>query len=83
MGNDIAETLSTLIIQNTNEWMPKLKGSKADDEETRLLENAQNQIEYKTLLDEAVKKERTNTMRIRIKHMHFYGKNAVEQCRTK
>ena len=48
MGNDIAKTLRTLTIQNTNEWMPKLKGSKAEDEETKLLENAQNQIEYKT-----------------------------------
>ena len=44
MGNDIAETLRTLIIQNTNERVPKLKGSKAEDEETKLLKNAQNQI---------------------------------------
>ena len=82
MGNDIAKTLRTLTIQNTNEWMPKLKGSKAEDEETKLLKNAQNQIKYKTFLDEAFK-GRANTMRICIKYMHFYGKNAVKQCRTK
>ena len=57
MGNEIAETLRTLTIQNTNKWMPKLKGSRAEDEETKFLENAQNQIEYKTLLDEAVKRK--------------------------
>ena len=32
--------------QNTDKWMPKLKGCAAKDEETKLLENAQNQIEY-------------------------------------
>ena len=57
MGNDIVETLRTLTIQNMNKCMPKLKGSKAEDKETRLLENAQNQIEYNTLLDEAVKRK--------------------------
>ena len=57
MGIDIAETLRTLTIQNTNKWKPKLKGSKAEDEETKLLENAQNQIKYKTLLDETVKRK--------------------------
>ena len=61
--------------------MPKLKGSEAVDEEVKLLENAQNQIEYKTLLDEAVK--RKNKYNESIKHMHFYGKNAVKQCKTK
>ena len=57
MGNDIAETLRALSIQNTNEWMPKLKGSNAEDEEVKLLENAQNQIKYKTLLDQAVERK--------------------------
>ena len=57
MGNDIEETLRTLTIQNANKWMPKLKGSKAKDKESKLLENAQNQIEYKTLLDKAVKRK--------------------------
>ena len=58
MGNDIAETLRTLTIQDTNKWMPKLKGSKAEDVETKLLKNAQNQIKYKTLLDETVKRKK-------------------------
>ena len=57
MGNDIAETLRTLTLQDTNEWMPKLKASKAEDPETKLVENEQNRIEYKTLLDEAVKRK--------------------------
>ena len=61
--------------------MPKSKGSKVKDEETRLLKNAQNQIEYKTFLNEAVK--RKNKYNESIKHMHFYGKNAVKQCKTK
>ena len=49
MGNDIAETLRTLTVQDTDEWMPKLKASKAEDPETKLLESEQNRIEYKTL----------------------------------
>ena len=56
-GNDIAETLRTLTKQDTHEWMPKLKMSKAEDEETRRTENRQHELEYKALLDEAIKRK--------------------------
>ena len=58
-GNDIAETLRTLTKQDTHEWMPKLKMSKAEDEETRRTENRQHELEYKALLDEAIKRKET------------------------
>ena len=38
-GNDIAETLRILTIQDTSVWMPKLKMSKSDDEDTKIIEN--------------------------------------------
>ena len=28
-------------------------------------------------------REQTNTIKIYTRHMHFYGKNAVGQCRTR
>ena len=34
-GNDIAETLRTLNPQETDDWMPILKISNANDEETK------------------------------------------------
>ena len=38
-GNDIAETLRTLNLQETDKWMPELKMSKANDNETKIREN--------------------------------------------
>ena len=81
MGNNIAETLQTLTIQNTDKWMPKLKGSKVKDAETKLLENTQNQIEYKTLLDKAVKRKNKYHENI-YKTYAFLWKNVVEPCKT-
>jgi len=40
-GNDIAETLRTLSLQNTERWMPSLKMSNAMDNETKIREDKQ------------------------------------------
>ena len=56
-GNDIAETLRTLTIQETDNWMPKLKSSTSQDENIAKVENRQYKFEYKALLDEAIKRK--------------------------
>ena len=56
-GNDIAETLRTLTMQETEKWMPILKMSSANDESIKTRENRQYEIEYKSKLDEAIKRE--------------------------
>ena len=56
-GNDIAETLRTLTIQETDNWMPKLKSSTSQDENIAKVENRQYEFEYKALLDEAIKRK--------------------------
>ena len=56
-GNDIAETLRTLSMQETEKWMPILKMSSANDESIKTRENRQYEIEYKSKLDEAIKRE--------------------------
>ena len=55
--NDIAETLRTLTIHDTNLWMPKLKSSSSEDENIAKTENRQFELEYKALLDEAIKRK--------------------------
>ena len=44
--NDIAETLWTLTIQDTNKWMPILKMSNATDQAIVTRENKQFELEY-------------------------------------
>ena len=56
-GNDISETLRTLKLQDTTLWMPKLKISSSENEDQKKTENRQNEIEYKALLDEAIKRK--------------------------
>ena len=53
-GNDIAETLRTLSIQETEKWMPELKMSNETDEAIKTKENRQYELEYKAKLDKAI-----------------------------
>ena len=55
-GNVIMETLRTLKLQDTNAWMPKLNMSTSDDINVKIHENRQYEIQYKALLDEAIKR---------------------------
>ena len=80
-GNDIVETLRTLTIQDTSVWMSKLKMSKSDDKDTKIIENRQHELQYKALLDEAIK--RTDKAKIYTRHMSFYGENAAAQCKIR
>ena len=47
-GNDIAETLRTLKIRDTDKWMPTLKMSIAQETKMVTKENRQFEFEYKT-----------------------------------
>ena len=59
-GNDIAETLTTMIKINTDDWMPTLKSSwESDDEKVQERENRQFKLQYKAELDKAMKRRRT------------------------
>ena len=59
-GNDIAETLTTMVKMETDNWMPILKSSdELDDEQLRERENRQFELQYKAELDEAMKRRRT------------------------
>ena len=55
-GNDIAETLRTLKLQDTSTWMLKVNMSTSDDTNVETIENRQYDLEYKALLDEAIKR---------------------------
>ena len=55
-GNDIAEILRTLKLQDTSTCMPKLNMSTLDDTNIKTLENRQYELECKALLDEAIKR---------------------------
>ena len=55
-GNDIAETLRTLNIQETEKWMPELKISTSTKETIKTRENRQYKLEYKAKLDKAIKR---------------------------
>ena len=54
-GNDIAESLRTLSLHDTEKWKPSLEASKAEDKEIKKLENRQFEIEFKASLDESMK----------------------------
>ena len=59
-GNDIAETLTTMIKINTDDWMPTLKSSEeSDDKKLKERENRQFELQYKAELDETMKRRRT------------------------
>ena len=58
-GNDIAESLRTLTLIDTEKWKPNLKASKVDDENIAKLENRQFEIEFKASLDESMKRATT------------------------
>ena len=55
-GNDIAESLRTLSIQDTDEWKPKLEDSKETDKKKRDNENKQFELEFKANLQEFIKR---------------------------
>ena len=54
-GNNIAETLRTLTIQETKDWMPIQKMSNAIDQAIATRENKQYELEYNAMLDKAIK----------------------------
>ena len=54
--NDIAKTLRTMSIQETDKWMPILKMSTATEEAIRTRENQQYKLEYKGKLDNAIRR---------------------------
>ena len=55
-GNDIAESLRTLKLHETDNWMPTLKMSNSNDKEIKMRENRQFELEYKAKLDESIKR---------------------------
>ena len=57
-GNDIAETLRTLSLQETDKWMPILKMSYANNELIKTREKQQCELEYKAKLDKAIKRHK-------------------------
>lgn len=57
-GNDIAETLRNLKLEDVDKWKPKLRRSVSQDAETAALENEQLKIEFTRELDEFVKRNR-------------------------
>ena len=80
--NDIAGTLETLTIQDTSVWMPKIKMSKSDDEDTMIIENRQYELQCKALLDEAIKSTDKYSQSL-YKAYAYYGKNTAVQCKIK
>ena len=54
--NDIAETLRTLSLQESDKWMPILKMSNANNKSIKMRENRQYELEYKAKLDKAIKR---------------------------
>ena len=57
-GNDIAESLRLLREPNINLWRPSLRVSLKSDEDERVLETRQFELEYKSELDEATRRIR-------------------------
>ena len=55
-GNDIAESLRTLSLHDTQNWRPKLEASKSQNENIAKIENKQFEIEFKARLDESMKR---------------------------
>ena len=58
-GNNIAKSLQTLTLHDTEKWKPCLKASKAEDKDIAKLENRQLEIEFKASLDESMKRVTT------------------------
>ena len=54
-GNDIAGSLRTLPIQDTDVWKPKLEDSKETDKQKRDNKNKQFELEVKANLQEFIK----------------------------
>ena len=57
-GNDIAETLRTLIEPETDLWKPSLQVSLSSDEDEKKGENRQYELDYKAEYDEYMKRKR-------------------------
>ena len=57
-GNDIGEALQKLELENTDLWKPTLRRSTNDNETEAALENEQIKIEFKSELDEYMKRKR-------------------------
>ena len=55
-GNNIPKTLQTLTVQDSNKWMSILKMSNATDQSMVTRKNEQFELEYKALLDDAIKR---------------------------
>ena len=55
-GNNIAESLQTLSLQDTDKWKPKQEDSKETDKKKRDNENKQFELEFKANLQEFIKR---------------------------
>ena len=73
-GNDIAESLRTLSLHDTEKWKPSLTASKAEDEDIAKLENRQFEIEFKASLDESIKRVTTYKQNIYKAYAFLWGK---------
>ena len=81
-GNNIAQTLRTLQKQETDDWMPIIKTSNADEQENIARGNRHFELEYKAKLYEAVKRVDKYHQNL-YKAYFFYGKSVVAPCKTK
>ena len=57
-GNDIAESLRILVKEETASWDPILQISTSSDADDKVREHRQNDMNYKSELDEALKRNR-------------------------
>eukprot|EP00957_Ditylum_brightwellii_P201098 15324052-Ditylum_brightwellii.AAC.1 len=58
-GNDIAETLCTLVKFETDDWKPKLKVGTEPDKDKKEVQNKQFEIKFKAELEEYLNRKRT------------------------
>jgi hypothetical protein len=58
-GNDVAEALRTLTLENTELWKPTLQLSAAIEDTKIKQENRQHELEYKANLDEFMRRKRS------------------------
>ena len=58
-GNDIAEALRNMELQDTNNWKPNLQISTSQDANEKKREENQFELDYKVDYDEYMKRKRT------------------------